>query len=128
MREIKFRVWNNRYKCFEYWGHIEKGVFKGVPSGIDNIGIDETCNKSEQYTGLNDKNGKEIYEGDIIKYEAMEEYGIGNIEYYLHVFHVMWSKKQNFHTPTMFTSIKYLGCKKEVEIIGNIHQNKDLLK
>ncbi len=79
-----------------------------------------------QYTGLKDKNGKEIYEGDKIRFESMGEWGEGIIEHYLHVFHVMWDKN-NFKNHDMFTSIKYLGCSKELEIIGNIHENKELI-
>ena len=63
MREIKFRLWDKRSNNFEYWGNIEKGTFKSVPA-INGVGIDKNCNESEQYTGLKDKNGVEIYEGD----------------------------------------------------------------
>ena len=67
-REIKFRVWLNGR--FYYWGFLRDEImdslyFAGVPS----------CNESEaynlehtqQFTGLLDRNSKEIYEGDIIK-------------------------------------------------------------
>jgi len=62
MREIKFRqpiFLNGKFHKFHYWGDI-KGGFVGPMKA--NQGRD-----SEQYTGLKDKNGKEIYENDIVK-------------------------------------------------------------
>ena len=105
MNRIKYRIWNKRYSRFEYWGHVSKGTFVGVPSGVDRMGIDETCEKSEQYTGLKDKNGVEIYEGDRVVVE--EE-----------VFTVQFSYGRFILSPqnTLWNFNK--ACK----IIGNIHK------
>jgi hypothetical protein len=61
MTLIKFRVWDKKNKCFEYWGHMEKGVFKSIPTGYSMGSIDEVLERSEKFTGL-----KNIYEGDRI--------------------------------------------------------------
>lgn len=56
-REIKFRVWHTKRQC---WVAFDVG---DITEG--NIADDENCTV-QQYTGLKDKNGKEIYEGDVL--------------------------------------------------------------
>lgn len=78
-REIKFRAWDGeRMRPVTLWGFSEEFVM--TPRGSS--GIEDY--KIMQYTGLNDKNGKEIYEGDIVKWAENGNYevvfGYGNNE------------------------------------------------
>lgn len=83
-----------------------------------------------QFTGLYDKNGKEIYEGDILKFHDKEVYA-----------KVFWNEKVaaffadtyavDSHGVSFVTGINTVGRiaeSKEYEIVGNIHDNPTLLK
>lgn len=60
MREIKFRFWDNAFEC--YVPHDDLSAFTN-PTIV-----------SEQFTGLHDSKGREIYENDIVEYFDMPEY------------------------------------------------------
>lgn len=66
-----------------------------------------------QYTGLTDKNGKEIYEGDIILHKDMVK-----------PYHVIY----NVHQFTPNDGFRSLSYPKHWEVVGNIHDNPELLK
>ena len=72
-----------------------------------------------QYTGLTDKNGKKIFEGDIVECELYEE--IGQIAY--HESEAMFVVEFD----TWLTDFDHMYGK-DLEIIGNIHDNPELLK
>jgi uncharacterized phage protein (TIGR01671 family) len=141
MREIKFRVWDN----------VEKAYLNEKDIAIDSLGsifiiegydhndselwyarllpdLDNKRHVIEQYTGLKDKNGRDIYEGDIVKYYPRHN-GVP--------YRVYWANE----------SAKFLIGRKGVvgqelssvmynldtgrillEVIGNVHENPELLE
>lgn len=84
-----------------------------------NVGI-ESSNELMQYTGLKDKNGKEIYEGDIIKIDD----SIGVIVWDRVRWAIASGEIGNYHGYDYFTS-EIMG---EIEVIGNIYENPNYTK
>lgn len=80
-----------------------------------------------QYTGLKDCNGKEIYEGDIVSYKTLGSFGEsmdnmqGIVVFKDAMFAVLYDKEKGYEDCLC-------NCMKPVEIIGNIHENPELLE
>ena len=104
MREIKFRQWSS--DRFHYWG-CNADSFTGPLSNRLDI-------PSEQFTGLHDKNGKEIYEGDIPD-------GYGAV-FFSNEYLGYFAKSNEFEC-----EYKPIYDIPIIEIIGNIHENPELL-
>ncbi|MFA6281877.1 MAG: YopX family protein [Candidatus Omnitrophota bacterium] len=134
-REIKFRAWDNNSKfyvsqnnikifaegSFEVWDEINDVLAYNK----DHIGSDFIL---MQYTGLKDKNGKEIYEGDIFRCWGRN----GFVEQAASGLWILsFSEMDNdcvcLSSDYDKSTNKLWRCKDE-EIIGNIHENPELLK
>lgn len=131
MREIKFRAyWHDQGKMddnpygdeFISEGTPVNGLFKGWPFG------DGTATLM-QYTGLKDKNGKEIYEGDIVKlHNEYDNSTTHSIKYYAED-----SDYPAFDLdPVLEAEVNGLSwavcaSQYEIEVVGNIYENEELL-
>lgn len=125
MREIKFRIWDKENKKMIHNSGSSTGDF-WYPWGFQMRSKynDENSHSSDcemmQYTGLKDKNGKEIYEGDVLK---VEHYNCEIIwhhgAYYYKDSKNKWSTQIYYCTGVCHPS--------ECEVIGNIYQNPKLL-
>ena len=111
MRKIKFRVWDGNNRKFDYPDIIV------LSDGLE----------LQQFTGLTDKKGKEIYEGDIIKH-----YGeVWQVVFEDAMFIIKGlSYRTNFHNGESHKIRNDLLSNevKVLEIIGNIYENKNLLE
>jgi uncharacterized phage protein (TIGR01671 family) len=119
MREIKFRAWDEVHKkmCFPERLFCKKdGIVWHVDLGYSSRIIGEKGFKLMQYTGLKDKNGVEIYEGDIVVVHEGEDW--------------KWTHPvEFFHGGFWVTDENCLGAINEFcEVIGNIYENPELLE
>ena len=128
MREMKFRIMLG--KTWHYWGFIEGKtdyIFAGIPnSNVEPMTMKEAMERSQQYTNLKDKNGKEIYEGDIIEFK---QYVIdSNNKVNPNKFKTV-VQEVKFESSIITQGFNvYKAFSDRCEIIGNIYENPELLK
>lgn len=138
-REILFRgkrednlEWiEGYYTCFN---EEERRIYSGY-ADTDGVNYYPDClivipKTVGQYTGLTDKNGKKIFEGDVVKVHietyTRQSNRIGVVKYYNGCFGVADNNSENFKD---FLAFNNMSCYvRSVEVIGNIHDNPELLE
>jgi uncharacterized phage protein (TIGR01671 family) len=131
MREIKFRAWiiadkDMLYNATSIYDCVYGDTFADL---INNDKVELM-----QYTGLTDKNGKEIYEGDIVKYH---DFYAGDYKERGGTAQIIWDEEEGhsvckvdkedgelFYICSTWDMCKNYGG----EVIGNIYENSNLLK
>lgn len=114
-REIKFRAWGVKTNKWVY--------------PVLDVTINMSKHNSyiiEQFTGLKDKLGKDVYEGDVLQLDNSEQYDMFQMGYFnekvtVSDIRMLFSELNSMHDLYHFKS-NYM------KILGNIHQNPELLK
>jgi uncharacterized phage protein (TIGR01671 family) len=127
----KYRSWNEQDKCFYYF--LNGGYFNVKGEVVKNWRFDWA--NAEQFTGLRDKNGKEIYDGDILKYENFHKgfYPKLNVREWDAICVIKWNTAECRFSITEIGHNEFMFCSNDwfcysAEIIGNIHENPELYK
>lgn len=119
MREIRFRAWHKASRRMFDVNAISKTTVEELRNGVsfryyrDDVVL-------MQYTGLKDKYGREIYEGDVVKYgDTIHE--------------VVFEQRNNtayfglVYSPEETRSFGHYQDLQQIEIIGNVHDNPELV-
>ncbi len=110
-RVIKFRIWDNNFNEYTSY-HLNKALCQDINKYERFL--------FEQFIGLIDKNGKDIYEGDIVK-PFSDDGNTAQIIFMGMGFGIYTQKKNGDY-------IGWTYFKDEIEVIGNIHENPELIK
>jgi len=125
-REIKFRAWDKKENKIKY-----SYEYPDLPCffTLNQCQLGQEMYPIMQYTGLKDKNGKEIYEGDIVKYIKHEGYLLDNF-----IGEVYWDGVQFVIDSYTGNSVEFARVDElwndilsHLEIIGNVFENPELL-
>ena len=128
MRELEFRAWDKVEK---------KMLFNADPFALHVSGSNEPLlaethrNEDcifEQYTGLKDKNGQKIYEGDIVTFmvECFDSSTLGFDSEQWHTAVVEWNQDDACYS--FMDGGEPFSVQFEAEVIGNIHEQPELLE
>lgn len=129
MREIKFRAWDKKIKEFHYFLTARCNDVFWYMVKLEKMPL-------MQYTGLKDKNGKDIYEGDITQVfdnRHVVKYGIARrdmasgwaVDIPCFYFDLI---SHEFKAFPIVKNIKGRHDLEDMEIIGNIYENPELVK
>jgi hypothetical protein len=112
MRAIKFRAWDPERKEMMDFERIKQTTLYHLQMAKEDLGWE-----TMQFTNLHDKNGKEIYEGDVL--EDAEGFR-AKISFFQGAFSADFSVKNKY--PVLLYNHTYMA------VIGNIYENPELLK
>ena len=138
MREIKFRAWfeGHMYEVakFDWWGDPDQATCDMVRKSLTEDGnVEEIFEvylhevELMQYTGLKDKNGEEIYEGDIVAFEDSDG-GYEYLDLAVNTGIVEYGELRFYFTNLIAVDMDDFYIKDgrcdDIEVIGNIYENK----
>ena len=145
MRGIKFRAWDKKKKTMMPiieidWEYKEVKFREWESKDCENETVSDWARLEDtelmEFTGCKDKNGKEIYEGDMLRYRYSSTDFKGAVEFHDKILKIGWEGDEERFVGFILRGIDKDGRvwfiampnTEDIEIIGNIYENPKLLK
>lgn len=111
--EVKFRAWDD---------HENRWIFFSLEELVSGVARDLMLKNWGEFTGQHDKNGVEIYEGDILRYAKFHDKG------FVKIVKPNRSSNQYGLSSRPLSTYKVLRSPGSYKVVGNIYQNPELIK
>ena len=127
MRAIKFRAWDVKHKEMHYIDDLYWFEEEGVHEIEDGKARVHATYEIMQFTGLKDKNGRDVYEGDICRFreDNLDDWDVRRVEYCGERDYPAFDFVPSVDCDSNGLSYAMAVC--EIEVIGNIYENPELL-
>lgn len=119
VNKLKFRIWNPKFQDFDYWGFLSDQEFQSPKTHF--FTIEGARDNSRQIKPFSDKNGKEVYDDDVVRIKRRNLMSGEEDPTFYHTIIITPDITEISKGDIMSELISF-------EVVGNIYQNQEYVK